>query len=127
MKTILLFVGVFLVLFFISYVLLKHFLLSLDLGEAYAVSETLVAFNFVWLEISVAFFILMSATYFILKRINSKVYEELDTISEYIYEISENKNYEKTLKSQHYLEFLRISVGLKNITKRLAQKDKRSR
>ena len=125
-KTILIFIGVFFLLFLISYGLSKHFILSLTLSEPHLIEEILEAFNLVWLKISLVFFVLMILTYFILKHLRNRVYEDLDAVSEYIYEISENKNYEKTLKIKYYLEFLQIAVGLKNMTKRLAQKDKKS-
>lgn len=125
-KTILIFIGVFFLLFLISYGLSKHFILSLTLSEPHLIEEILEAFNLVWLKISLVFFVLMILTYFILKHLRDRVYEDLDAVSEYIYEISENKNYEKTLKIKYYLEFLQIAVGLKNMTKRLAQKDKKS-
>lgn len=125
-KTILIFIGVFFLLFLISYGLSKHFILSLTLSEPHLIEEILEAFNLVWLKISLVFFVLMILTYFILKHLRNRVYEDLDAVSEYIYEISENKNYEKTLKIKYYLEFLQIAVGLKNMTKRLVQKDKKS-
>ena len=125
-KTIMIFIGVFFLLFVISYALSKHFILSLPLGNPQVIEQTLDAFNLVWLKISLVFFTLLTATYFILKNLRNRVYEDLDSISEYIYEISENKNYEKALKIKHYLEFLQIAVGIKNIIKRLAQKDKKS-
>ncbi|HIC12522.1 MAG TPA: hypothetical protein EYO75_03970 [Sulfurimonas sp.] len=125
-KTILIFIGVFLLLFLISYGLSKHFILSLTLSEPHLIEEILEAFNLVWLKISLVFFVLMILTYFILKHLRNRVYEDLDAVSEYIYEISENKNYEKTLKIKYYLEFLQIAIGLKNMAKRLVQKDKKS-
>jgi Na+-transporting methylmalonyl-CoA/oxaloacetate decarboxylase gamma subunit len=125
-KIILIFIGVFFLLFFISYGISKHFILSLTLSEPHLIEEILEAFNLVWLQISLVFFVLMILTYFILKHLRNRVYEDLDAVSEYIYEISENKNYEKTLKIKYYLEFLKIAVGLKNMTKRLVQKDKKS-
>ncbi|SFV54094.1 histidine kinase [hydrothermal vent metagenome] len=126
LKIILIFIGVFSLLFLISYGLSKHFILSLSLSEEHLIEEILIAFNLVWLKISLVFFILMIVTYFILKTLRNRVYEDLDAVSEYIYEISENKNYEKVLKIKHYLEFLEIAIGLKNMTKRLVQKDKKS-
>lgn len=126
LKTILIFIGVFVLLFFISYALSKHFILSLPFSEEQLIAQTLETFNLVWLKISLVFFALMVGTYFILKHLRNRVYEDLDAVSEYIYEISENKNYEKPLKIKHYLEFLQIAVGIKNITKRLVQKDKKS-
>ena len=125
-KTILIFIGVFFLLFLISYGLSKHFILSLTLSEPHLIEEILEAFNLVWLKISLVFFVLMILTYFILKHLRNRVYEDLDAVSEYIYEISENKNYEKTLKIKYYLEFLQIAIGLKNMVKRLVQKDKKS-
>ncbi|MDF1882661.1 hypothetical protein JHD49_01760 [Sulfurimonas sp. SAG-AH-194-C21] len=126
LRIILMFIGVFIVLFIISYALSKHFILSLPLEDPQVAKLTLEGFNLVWLKISLVFFSLMIGAYFILKHLKKRIYEDLDALSEYMYEVSENKNYEKTLKIQHYLEFLQIAVGLKNLTKRLVQKDKKS-
>lgn len=126
LKTILIFLIAFILLFLISYAISKHFILSLVLSEPHMIEQTIEAFNLVWLKISLVFFVLMLITYFILKSLRNKVYEDLDSLSEYLYEISENKNYEKSVKIKHYIEFLQIAVGLKNIIKRLAQKDKKT-
>lgn len=125
-KTILLFLGLFIVLFIVSYALSKHFILSLVLSDTQSLAQTLEAFNLVWMKITLVFIVLMLGAYFILKYLQKRVYEDVESLSEYIYEISENKNYTKPLKIQHYLEFLQIAVSLKNITKRLAQKDRKT-
>lgn len=126
LKTILIFLIVFVILFFISYAISKHFILSLVLSEPHQIEQTIEAFNIVWLKISLVFFVLMMIAYFILKSLRNKIYEDLDSLSAYLYEISQNKNYEKSVKIKHYIEFLQITVSLKNIIKRLAQKDKKT-
>ncbi len=125
-KTILIFIGVFVLLFFISYAISKHFILSLIISEPHLLQQTIEGFNLVWLKISLVFLVLMIVAYFILKSLRNKIYEDLDSLSEYLYEVSQNKNYEKSVKIEHYIEFLQIAVALKNIIKRLAQKDKKA-
>ena len=125
LKTIWIFLITFVLLFLISYAISKHFILSLALGEPHMIEQTIEAFNLVWLKISLVFLVLMIIAYYVLRSLKNKVYEDLDSISQYLYEVSENKNYEKSVKIKHYIEFLQIAVALKNIIKRLAQKDKK--
>ena len=126
LKTILLFLGTFTVLFIVAYALSKHFILSLVLSDGESLEQILEAFNLLWIKISLVFLVLMSGVYLILKHFRNRVLEDVESLSKYLYEISENKNYTKTLEVKHYLEFLQIAVSLKNITKRLVQKDKKS-
>jgi len=126
LKTMMIIVGIFILLFIIAYALSRHFILSLGLDDTALVGQMLNKFNLVWFEIFMLFVSLLLISAYILKYVQKKVYEDLSSITRYIYEISENKNYECTLKIQHYLEFLQIAVSLKNIAKRLSQKDKKS-
>jgi len=124
-KTMFIILALFVLLFVISYALSKHFILSLTLGDTQAIEQTIESFNLVWLKISLLFFTLFVGAGLSMKYLQKKIYDDVESIAEYIYEISENKNYEKSMKIQHYLEFLHIAVGLKNIAKRLSQKDKK--
>jgi len=125
-KTMLIIVAAFLLLFIVAYSLSKYFILSLPLNNPELISQAIVDFNFVWLKIFFVFVFLLFVSAFILTYVQKKVYADLESIIKYIHEISENKNYEHTFKIQHYLEFLQIAIGLKNIAKRLSQKDKKS-
>lgn len=126
LKTIILFTAVFVLFFIVSYALSRYFILSLNSDQMQDTQLLLGMFNTVWLQILLVLFVLLIASYFILRVIRKRVYDDVETLSSHIYEISENKNYNHPLKIQHYFEFLNIAVSLKNITKRLVQKDKKS-
>ena len=72
------------------------------------------------------FLVLLTIVYFILKKILNRVQEDIDEVTLYLKEISENKNYEAVVQIKYYLEFLQMSLLLKNIVKRLKQKDKKT-
>jgi len=114
-KPLALFYGVLLILFIFSYFLLKYFIL--DEGNNLTPVLLLIAFLF----ISSAGII-----YFLLDGIMKKIFQDTNSLKEYVYQISENKNYELPLQIKNYLEFLEIALLFKNIVKRLHQKDKKT-
>lgn len=69
--------------------------------------------------------IIALSTYFYNRTLN-KVNNDVKQIISYLHEISENKNYDASLKIDHYTDFLQISLLLKNVAKRLNQKDKKA-
>jgi nitrate/nitrite-specific signal transduction histidine kinase len=60
---------------------------------------------------------------YILKKYTKKIDDDLSSIIDYIEDIN-NKKYNSIIKVDNYLEFLQISIILKNIAKRLKQKTK---
>ena len=119
--------------FFLAFVLLlsgiyflcKHFLLSLPLDTSYKVNELLNEYHLLWLEILVFVCILLLGVYLFVKKIHKDFNEDTQALHVYVHELSQSKNYEAPIKAQHYLEYLEIAVALKNITKRLVQKEKK--
>jgi len=63
--------------------------------------------------------------YVLLFKTKKKILEDLNSLSKYLHNISSHKKYDTTLHIKHYLEFLHISVVLKNIVKRLRAKSKK--
>jgi hypothetical protein len=61
----------------------------------------------------------------ILQETKKNILEDIDSLSEYLHDISVNKQYEAKLHIKNYLEFLHISIVLKNIVKRLRAKSKK--
>lgn len=51
--------------------------------------------------------------------------EDLDAIRAYLEDMNDKK-YDAIVKIMHYVEFLHLSLLLKNITKRLSQRAKKS-
>lgn len=89
--------------------------------------EELVAFmilyNDVWITIAALFGAVFVGVFFVLRFMIGSITDEIDDINNYLEEIN-NKNYEAVLKIEHHLEFLQLSLLLKNIVKRLKGKNK---
>jgi len=59
-------------------------------------------------------------------RISKKIRHDIDEITNYLREISE-KNYRAIIKPEHFSEFLYVAVTLKNLAKKLNNRDKQKR
>ena len=59
-------------------------------------------------------------------KISKKIQNDIDEITNYLREISE-KNYRAVIKPRHFSEFLFIAVTLKNLAKKLNNRDKQKR
>lgn len=114
-------------LYLISYNLMKNFLLQnvANNYDAVVINTMMVEFNFVCIEIAIVSFILFLIAFYVSKKISDRVSSDVIGIKEYLEDINA-KDYESVLKIEHYVEFLEISLLLKNIVKRLKQKDKKS-
>ena len=69
----------------------------------------------------VAFLILLTMIHKLHKRLN----EDIEALSEYLKKI-DAKEYDAEVKIKNYLEFLEFSLLLKNLLKRLYQKEKKT-
>jgi len=78
-----------------------------------------------WLSITFLFFITIFLIFFMMKRYNDKISSDSTRLKEYLEDIS-NKKYDSILHIEYFKEYLEISVILRNIVKRLYQKDKKS-
>lgn len=79
------------------------------------------SFNDVWVTLFIIFGGLFLVVFFLLRFWIGKLTQEVEDINNYLEEINK-KNYEAVLKIEHHLEFLRLTVLLKNIVKRLKNK-----
>jgi len=102
------------VLFFIS----SYFSIKFLLIEP----ENIEKYNDIWMILTTLFFFILLVLYFFIKSINYQLSQDLKEVHKYLEEISE-KNYEAVIKIRYFREFLEISVRLKNIIKRLRNKD----
>lgn len=59
-------------------------------------------------------------------KVLNNVNSDLEQIKNYIHDISEHKDYSSTVNIKNFTEFLQISLVLKNIVKRLNQKEKKT-
>ena len=72
-------------------------------------------------------FSVLSLIFFLFLRLYLRNIErDIDAITQYTHDINE-KEYTSEVKVMHYVEFLHLSVLLKNIAKRLYQKDKKAK
>lgn len=78
--------------------------------------------------ISLGFFLLfvLALSVYLYSKLLHRLKYDLEQVREYLYDISENKDYNSTIKIDNFTEFLQISLVLKNIVKRLNQKEKKT-
>ncbi|ADN08648.1 hypothetical protein [Sulfurimonas autotrophica] len=112
------FVGSFFVLYLVAYVLLKRFFIENVDGAL------MDRFNALWLDIGSAFIIVFTISYFFIRRLQKRISQDTSKIQDYL-EAIDAKNYDAVLKINYYTEYLHIAVLLKNLVKRLKNKDKK--
>ena len=125
-KVFMIFIGAFSFLLIGVYALFKNFLLELISKNSLHSQQILSDFNLVWIQFFILALLVFSLAFYFLKKLNTKLTDDIKEIKNYVTEISEHKNYEAIIKIKNYTEFLEISLILKNIVKRLKQKDKKS-
>ena len=76
-------------------------------------------------SVFVVFIILSLLLFLFLRHYFKNIEKDINAITEYTHDINE-KEYTSEVKIMHYVEFLHLSVLLKNIAKRLYQKDKKA-
>lgn len=88
--------------------------------------ENIEIYNQVWIIlIALALFILL-LIYFSIKNTRDKFLEDVEHFQDYIEEIS-NKNYQAVVKIKYFHEFLEMSLHLKNVVKRLKNKESKKK
>lgn len=121
-KVLLLFIGAFSVLALSAYLLIKNFLLKhIQINE---LNTFLYEYHIIWFELFILFLIFGVLMYFLLHAIGKKIEEDISSLNKYLDEIN-NKNYDAIIKIENYMEFLHSSLLLKNIVKRLKNKEKK--
>ncbi len=83
-------------------------------------------FYTIYIKIMLVYAIFILIAFFITNKISKKVNYDIDQISFYLNEIS-NKNYKAIVKTKYFHEFLHISLLLKNLVKKLANREKKKR
>jgi len=83
-------------------------------------------FYSIYIKIIIVYTIFMFIALIITSKISKRVSYDISQISNYLNEIS-NKNYKAVIKTQYFSEFLQISLLLKNLVKKLANRDKKKR
>lgn len=83
-------------------------------------------FYSLWLKLFAAYSLLMAGALYIAYNISKKARHDINQITRYLDEISA-KNYKAVLKTEHFREFLQIAILLKNLVKKLHNRDKQKR
>jgi signal transduction histidine kinase len=83
-------------------------------------------FYTIYVRIIIVYTIFIFIAFIITSRLNNRVNYDILQISNYLNEIS-NKNYKAVIKTKYFSEFLQISLLLKNLVKKLSNRDKKKR
>ncbi|HIP54736.1 MAG TPA: hypothetical protein EYH11_04635 [Sulfurimonas autotrophica] len=113
------FLGSFFLLYIVVYLLMKGFLL--EHGNSGAVIDD---FTILWLEIGVVFVVVSLVSFFFVQRLQKRITQETTQIQNYL-EAIDAKNYDAVLKVNNYTEYLYIAVLLKNLVKRVKNREKK--
>ncbi len=94
------------ILLYVSYMFLKPLV------------EDTASLSVVFFVLGSSLFLLNFTIFYLLKKQNDELIEDVEELSEYILDIS-HKKYTSSINIKHYAEFLQISLFLKNVIKRL--------
>lgn len=83
-------------------------------------------FYTIYVRIIIVYTIFIFIAFIITSRLSNRVNYDIFQISNYLNEIS-NKNYKAVIKTKYFSEFLQISLLLKNLVKKLSNRDKKKR
>ena len=84
--------------------------------------ELLEAYNDTWIKLGIAFLFILVLIYLSIKSVSYKLSEDVEHFQDYLEEVS-NKNYQAVVNIKYFHEFLEMSLHLKNVVKRLNNKD----
>ena len=86
--------------------------------------KTMSDFYSLWIILGVILTLIVLMSFYIAKSMASRIEHDINELREYLNAIS-NKNYEAHIRIKYYQEFLEISVLLKNLIKRLNNREKK--
>ena len=91
-----------------------------------SLEKTLHDFYSLWMKLAVAFLFVMLLAYYFSKVMSQKIVYDIKQITHFLEEIA-NKNYSVSIKTEYFYEFLEISLMLKNLVKKLMNREKQKR
>ncbi|MBU0721374.1 HAMP domain-containing histidine kinase [bacterium] len=94
--------------------------LSMSLGQIMS------DFYSLWSRLALVFFGIILISFYISKKMSERIVYDIEQITKYLDEIS-NKNYKAVIKTKYFYEFLQISLMLKNLVKKLSNREKQKR
>jgi len=118
------FIITFVLFLLLSYTLVKQLIIS-EIKEPLLLDKILSNYNFIWILLLLFALFLIAFTYFLILRLTQRVQKDIDSNTAYLEEIN-SKKYDGIVKIEHYIDFLKMSLLLKNIAKRLKQKEKKA-
>lgn len=83
-------------------------------------------FYSLWIKLALLFLLILMFAFYASKRMSARVLYDIEQLTNYLDEIS-NKNYKAIIKTKYFYEFLQISLLLKNLVKKLSNRDKQKR
>ena len=86
--------------------------------------KTMSDFYLLWIILGVILTLIALVSFYIAKSMSHRVEHDINELREYLNAIS-NKDYEAHIHIKYYQEFLEISVLLKNLIKRLNNREKK--
>jgi len=119
----------------INQVFTKIFLLFVSIFSIFLITayfslkpkiELLDSYNQTWIKLVIASVIVLVIIYFFIKSVSYKLTQDAEKFQNYLEEIS-NKNYQAVVKIKYFYEFLEMSLRLKNLVKRLNNKDSKKK
>jgi len=83
-------------------------------------------FYTLWFRLIIVFTVFVMISLFMAYNLSKKIRHDITQLTEYLREISE-KNYKAVIKPEYFSEFLYIALTLKNLAKKLNNRDKQKR
>jgi len=83
-------------------------------------------FYALWYRLAIVFSVFLLVGLLLVYKLSKKIRYDIQEITSYLHEVSE-KNYRAVIKPQYFSEFLYIALILKNLAKKLNNRDKQKR
>ncbi len=93
---------------------------------AISLSQVMSDFYSLWSRLIFVFLFIIAIAFYFTKAMSNRILYDIKQITSYLDEVS-NKNYKAILKTKYFFEFLQISLILKNLVKKLSNRDKKKR
>ena len=103
---------------FFIFLIVSYFSLKSIIVDA----QNIELYNQVWIMLGALYIFILILIYLSIKSINYKLSEDIGHFQDYLEEVS-NKNYQAVVIIKYFHEFLEMSLRLKNVVKRLNNRD----
>jgi len=103
---------------FFLFFIISYFTLKLSIVDTVNIE----LYNQIWMMLGALYIFILIIIYFSIESVKYKFSEDVEHFQNYLEEISD-KNYQAVVKIKYFKEFLEMSLRLKNIIKRLNNKD----